>query len=361
MLQAINIALRWLVGLLFIVSGLVKVNDPAGLSYKMQEFFEVWGWHGLHDYTLWLAIVMNIFEVVAGVAVITGWQQKLFNWLLLLLILVFTFLTGYALFSGKIKTCGCFGDCLPLTPAMSFGKDLVLLCLILLFFKIPYASRFQTRTSVMLIALAFVFSAWAQVFVLRHLPFVDCLPYKKGNNILQQMQRPDGSLPDSISIVYRYLKNGKELSFDAEHFPDDFDSTYVFLDRKDVIIRKGDAVPPITDFSLYTLSNIDTTQKLFQFIQPYYLLFMKDASVNDARALRDLIQALTGTDQQWWLVTADVDAALQYAGPTHILKADATVIKTAARVNPTLFKMRGALIEGKRALADAKQLIQPNP
>ena len=66
MLQVLNIALRWLVGLLFIVSGLVKVNDPAGLSYKMQEFFEVWGWHGLHDYTLWLAIVMNIFEVVAG-------------------------------------------------------------------------------------------------------------------------------------------------------------------------------------------------------------------------------------------------------------------------------------------------------
>jgi len=44
------------------------------------------------------------------------------------------FLTGYALFSGKIKTCGCFGDCLPLTPAQSFGKDIALLVLILILF-----------------------------------------------------------------------------------------------------------------------------------------------------------------------------------------------------------------------------------
>jgi uncharacterized membrane protein YphA (DoxX/SURF4 family) len=89
----------------------------------MQEFFEVWGiWHGLNDYTLAMAMIMNVFEVVAGVAVIIGWRMKLFSWLLLLLIIFFTFLTGYALFSGKIKTCGCFGDCLPLTPAQSFGK-----------------------------------------------------------------------------------------------------------------------------------------------------------------------------------------------------------------------------------------------
>ena len=34
--------IRAIVGILFIVSGLVKANDPLGLSYKMQEFFEIW-------------------------------------------------------------------------------------------------------------------------------------------------------------------------------------------------------------------------------------------------------------------------------------------------------------------------------
>ena len=123
---------RWIVGLLFIFSGLVKANDPLGLSYKMQEFFEVWGWTALHDYTLAFSLLMNVFEVVTGVAVIIGWQIRTISWLLLALIIFFTFLTGYALFSGKIKTCGCFGDCLPLTAAQSFTKDLVLLLLIII-------------------------------------------------------------------------------------------------------------------------------------------------------------------------------------------------------------------------------------
>jgi len=122
----LNIA-RFIVGVLFIFSGLIKANDPLGLSYKMQEFFEVWGWGFLDNYTLTLSVFMIAFEIIAGVAVLVGWQMKLFSWLLLLLIIFFTFLTGYALFSGKIRECGCFGDCIPLTADQSFMKDLVLL------------------------------------------------------------------------------------------------------------------------------------------------------------------------------------------------------------------------------------------
>src|SRR5215467_3725298 len=125
---------RIIVGLLFIFSGLIKANDPLGLSYKMQEFFEAWNWYAFNNYTLALSLIMNVFEVLAGLAVIIGWRMQLFSWLLLLLIIFFAFLTGYALFSGKIKTCGCFGDCLPLTPAQSFTKDLVLFILILILF-----------------------------------------------------------------------------------------------------------------------------------------------------------------------------------------------------------------------------------
>src|SRR5918993_2253302 len=94
---------RFIVGVLFIFSGLIKANDPLGLRYKMQEFFEVWGMHAMHDYTLAFSILMIAFEIIAGVAVLVGWKMRLFSWLLLLLTIFFTFLTGYALFSGKIK------------------------------------------------------------------------------------------------------------------------------------------------------------------------------------------------------------------------------------------------------------------
>ena len=117
---------RIIVGLLFIFSGLVKAIDPLGLSYKMQEFFELWGMTQFNEHTLWLSVVMIAFEIIAGVALLLGWQMKLFSWLLLLLILFFTFLTGYAYLSGKFKNCGCFGDCIPITPLTSFVKDIVL-------------------------------------------------------------------------------------------------------------------------------------------------------------------------------------------------------------------------------------------
>ncbi|NNC45382.1 MAG: DoxX family protein, partial [Winogradskyella sp.] len=30
---------RLIVGILFVISGLIKLNDPLGFSYKLQEYF----------------------------------------------------------------------------------------------------------------------------------------------------------------------------------------------------------------------------------------------------------------------------------------------------------------------------------
>src|SRR5579863_6776533 len=127
---------RILVGVLFIFSGLVKADDPLGLSYKMQEFFDVWNFHWFDQVTLAFSILMIVFEIVAGVALLLGWRIRLFSWLLLLLIIFFTFLTGYAFLSGKVRECGCFGDCIPLTAGESFAKDLILLILIVFLFGV---------------------------------------------------------------------------------------------------------------------------------------------------------------------------------------------------------------------------------
>src|SRR6476659_3270854 len=172
-MKKLLIVIRWIVGLLFIFSGLVKANDPLGLSYKMQEFFEAWNWYSFNDYTLAFSLIMNVFEVLAGVAVIIGWRMKLFSWLLLLLILFFTFLTGYALFSGRIKTCGCFGDCLPLTPAQSFGKDIFLLILILILFVYRHQihSALPPRRAMGWLFVITGLMVYAQFYVLKNLPF----------------------------------------------------------------------------------------------------------------------------------------------------------------------------------------------
>ena len=78
--------IRIIVAVLFIFSGFVKANDPLGLSYKMDEFFEVWGMHWLMPYSLAMSIAMIAFEIIAGVALLLGYAYRLFAYLLLALV-----------------------------------------------------------------------------------------------------------------------------------------------------------------------------------------------------------------------------------------------------------------------------------
>lgn len=361
-MKTVIMLIRWFVGLLFIFSGLIKANDPLGLSYKMQEFFEVWGWHFLNEYTLVFSLGMNVLEVVAGVAVIVGWRKSSVSWMLLLLIIFFTFLTGYALFSGKIKTCGCFGDCLPLTPAMSFGKDmlLLLLILILLFTNRKVPSMMSKSGAVIYVVLSLFATAISQWYVLKYLPLVDCLPYKKGNDITEQMKTPVGAIPDSFAIVFQYKKDGKDIFFDQASFPADFDSTYEYVDRTDKLVKKGNGLTAkIVDFSLQNITGADTTDAVFASTNPYVLVFAKD--MNDAA---DWSEKLTKLKMQWAaknisvaIVTADTEKAITLFPGTAIIRCDAIVIKTAARVNPTFFLMQGARVTNKLPLAKADELI----
>jgi uncharacterized membrane protein YphA (DoxX/SURF4 family) len=344
--------IRWVVGLLFIFSGLIKINDPLGLSYKMQEFFEVWHLNGFNDYTLALSMIMNVFEVVAGVAVIIGWQMRVFSWLLLLLILFFTFLTGYALFSGRIKTCGCFGDCLPLTPAQSFGKDIFLLILILILFVYRHQihSALPARRAVGWLFVITGLMVYAQFYVLKNLPFIDCLPYKPGKNILEQMKMPAGAVADSFAIEFDYEKNGKQLTFDQAHFPADFDSTYKFVNRHDKLIKKGNGLEPkIVDFSLMTLDGLDTTQEILGNPNPYILVMAQsmDKASEWGNGFETILKAATDKKIPVFLVTADAERAAELFHVVTILKCDATVMKTAARAVPTYMLMQQANIIDK--------------
>ena len=345
--------IRWSVGLLFIFSGLIKANDPLGLSYKMQEFFEVWGMIYFNDYTLALSLVMNTLEIVAGVALLIKFPYKQTLWLLLGLIVFFTFLTGYALFSGKIKTCGCFGDCIPLTPQTSFIKDIILfICIvILLFTQKKVKANMHPGFGVSILLLATFLVGYGQKQVLTHLPIIDCLPYKQGNDIREKMASPKGAIADSVTIMMEFEKEGKKYFFDANNFPTDFDSTYVYIDRKEVVVSKGNGLKAgIGDFTLTTLSGLDTTQKIFRTPIPYVLVFA--GYVDSSIPWNEMILKLREKYKLIYIVTADKAGAIQSLPGVNVLIGDITMIKTAARVWPTIFVMNGSTIMQKITYQD---------
>ena len=87
---------RILVGATFIISGLIKANDPVGFSIKLEEYFaaSALGLPWLIPYSLGLAMLACLAEVVLGFAVLVGGRMKLATWSLLLLTLFFGWLTA---------------------------------------------------------------------------------------------------------------------------------------------------------------------------------------------------------------------------------------------------------------------------
>jgi uncharacterized membrane protein YphA (DoxX/SURF4 family) len=369
----INIC-RILVGLLFIFSGLVKANDPLGLGYKMQEFFEIWNsglasgsfflktplislFDFLHEHSLFLSVVMIAFEIIAGAALLLGWQMRLFSWLLLLLIIFFTFLTGYAYLSGKFKNCGCFGDCIPITPLTSFLKDILLTILIVfLFVKQKWIKPvFSNRTTNLLMALITFASFAIQWYVLNYLPVFDCLAYKKGKNIPEQMKMPANAIPDSTVITFVYEKQGKQIEFTADKFPADFDSTYKFVSRYDKVVRKGkNNEPPIKGFVLTGLSETDSTSIILE--QPNVILLYIDNFDIPLKKWQNNISKLyeKTVDRKVpiYIVTSHMQEVIDQLKGTplasiQILKSDNTAIRTAARTSPCIYYLQKGTIAGK--------------
>jgi uncharacterized membrane protein YphA (DoxX/SURF4 family) len=393
-MKLITTIARVIVGVLFIFSGLVKAIDPAGLTYKMQEFFEAWAssgyfptlMHTLNEYALISSIVMISLEVVLGVALLIGVQKKLTIWLLFVLVLFFTFLTSYVLFSGKIRACGCFGDCIPLTPVQTFSKDIILLILVLILFAgQKYIKPFlNIKINRAIIIASIICIGYIQWYVLNYLPIKDCLPYKKGNNLLELRKMPANAIPDKYDYVFVYEKNGAKKDFNVSALPD---STWTFVERKQTLIEKGkNNIPLINDFLLfksdsiyiyqkgeeqveYTAANLpdstwelietkfdkqDVTESVLSQQGDYYLLFIRDFKNTD-KWLTDFYTFYTSNinKAKFYIVTPYYEEATKLFNNgknsvgIDVLVCDATAIKTAARVDPTLFKMNGPIVKEK--------------
>jgi uncharacterized membrane protein YphA (DoxX/SURF4 family) len=357
---------RLLVGALFIFSGLVKAIDPLGLAYKMQEFFEVWADAGyfknfmdwLHHYSTGFAVFMITLEVILGVALLIGWQKKITSWLLLLLTLFFTFLTSYVLFSGKIRACGCFGDCIPLTPIQTFTKDIILtlLIIIILFGQKHIQPLFKKMIGSIVILLSLIAVLWLQFYVLKHLPVKDCLPYKPGNNILELRKMPPDAIQDKYSYSFVYEKAGTKKEFDVAALPD---SSWTFVERKQTLVTKGkNNVPLINDFSFTTQSGNDTTEAVLSQPGEYYLLFVKEYPADKERNAIIAMMATRNKSIPVFVITSQPKEINQLFNlgkePMNVpvFTCDGTAIKTAARANPTLFLMKGPVIQDKKSWAD---------
>ena len=355
---------RLFTGLLFIFSGLIKANDPTGFGYKLEEYFLVFGTEFLNDYAVTIAIVICGLEILLGALLLLGFWKRTVAWGLLLLILFFTFLTFYSAFFEVVTSCGCFGDAIPLTPWQSFGKDLVLLALILIIFFNREAIRPLVSgrgTQVFLTVLLIVVSLGIGIYTVSYLPFIDFLPYKKGNNLPALMTLPEGEVGDQYDIIYtlRHKTSGEEKQVsDKIYLADELwkdESWEIVGDPESKLVSKGYQVP-IPDLLISDANGEDVTQQLIE--NPYYNLVVVAWNLDQTNldALHRINELVTEVTEAYniravLLTASGTQQAEQISRElgllTEIFYADAVPLKSMVRANPGVLLLRNGTVIDK--------------
>ena len=354
---------RIFVGVLFIISGFIKLNDPVGFSYKLQEYFgeNVLDLEFLIPFALGLAILLVIFEVMVGIMLLIGYLPKFTIWSLLGMITFFTFLTFYSAYYNKVTDCGCFGDALPLTPWQSFLKDLVLFILIIVLYlgRSYITPLVPQHTHKWIVFAGFLGCMSFAYYVLMHLPAIDFRPYKIGANITEGMQVPDGAVEPQFAYHWKFKDGGEEKIITTEGaYPE---TTGEFIAVETEMIDEG-YTPPIHDFSIEK-DGEDFTKNYLE--KPKVILVVL---YNLAKSEKEGLSKLNELQKEAKVNNYDI-IALSASGPADIRRikevyqlnfdfyfTDETALKTMIRSNPGVFRLHKGTILQKLHWNDIEDL-----
>lgn len=337
---------------LFIFSGLIKLNDPLGFAYKLEEYFseDVLNMEFLIPYALTLSIVIVIFEVVVGVMLLLGKCRKFTLWSLLLMIVFFTFLTFYSAYFNKVTDCGCFGDAIKLTPWESFTKDVILLGLILiLFFGRKYIKPiFTSSVRNILLLVSVLFCVYVVFHVLNHLPFIDFRAYKVGTNIPEAMSYPPDAKKPIYDYDWKFNINGKEEIITTQGSYPQVEGEYISVETR--LVQEG-YTPPIMDFNIEDKEG----SRMEEFMEKDKLLMVLvyNAEKANPKGFKGIKELTDKAAQQGYTVIGltATDKHIDQLKSEHGLGfdfyfCDEKVLKTMARSNPAVLKLnRGTIVQ----------------
>jgi uncharacterized membrane protein YphA (DoxX/SURF4 family) len=355
---------RLFVGILFIISGLIKLNDPIGFSYKLDEYFgePVFNLPFFVPFSLAIALFLVILEVVLGIMLLIGYKSKFTIWSLLSMVILFSFLTFYSAYFDVVKDCGCFGDALHLTPWQSFTKDIVLVffILVLLFNHNLVKPLFSHNIQSFLVIMGFALAGFMGFWVLNHLPIIDFRPYKLETNIQKGMEIPEGAPKSVVEMIFIYDVNGVPKEFTEKELMS-IPVGATFVDRKDKVITEG-YVPPIHDFAMEK----DGSDYKEEFLNEPKLLIvvaydLVKASENGMKKLNELHKNAIAKGYKIIGMTASSPEEItktktQFGLLFDFYFCDATTLKTIERANPSIVILEKGTIKQKVHHNDIRKL-----
>lgn len=358
---------RVITGLLFIFSGLIKINDPMGFAYKLEEYSVAFNLKWLGSYSLALSVSLCVLEIVLGAAILLGLKSKLVTRGLLALIIFFAFLTFYSAWFHKVTECGCFGDAIPMTQWQSFGKNVLLLLMIIhmcIYYKL-IQPLVNLKAAWALLLLSGAVSAGLGYYTINHLPVFDFLPYKIGNHLPDLMKIPAGAATDEFEITYT-LKNThtgqvRQLS-DKEYLSSKIyeNKDWKYISASEPVLIKAGYQAPLKDFRITDAQGIDHTDEIVN-NQGYELLYIEydlhNADIEAQGQLNDLATTAQEFNVRTIGITAestqDVDLFCRKVNTMYeMFYCDAVPLKMIVRANPGVVLLHNGTVVNKWHMAD---------
>ena len=234
-----------LFGLVFLVSGWLKILDPMGTGLIVSAYFNAAHLGFLSVISIPVGVGLSVLELLLGISVLTGIQLRRMASVVFILMLFFTGLSLVLYIFDPIPDCGCFGEAFTLANAQTFWKNVVLLLAAFVIFLhrkryrilAPAVAEWSFLGFYLLLALtvsiaALIWTSW-----------VDYGVFRPGTSVLERMEAARQHQP-TYQTVFVYEKDGQQQEFALDQLPD---STWTFVDSQ---TRQLGTARPLFDFPL---------------------------------------------------------------------------------------------------------------
>ncbi len=344
---------RLVMAITFIFSGYVKAIDPLGTQYKIADYLTALHMNGIvPDWaTLLASVALSTVEFTIGILLLFAIRRRQVSKVCLLVMTVMTLVTVWIFISDPVKDCGCFGDAVKLTNGQTLAKNVILLAIALMLWKMPLRMvRFISKsTQWIVINYTLLFAVALSGWSLWDLPAFDFRPYHIGANIEKGMEIPEGAKQPQFETTFIMEKDGQRKEFTIDNYPD---STWKFIDSKTVQTEEG-YVPPIHDFSIEdrktgedkTHEVLDAKGYTFLLISPT----LAKADDSNFGVIDQLYEYAQDHDYPFLCLTAsdekDISKWQDITGAEYpFYTTDGTTLKTMIRSNPGLILLKDGTI-----------------
>ena len=237
----------FLVGVVFFLSGVLKLMDPVGSGLIVGEYYKFLHLGFLDFSSKFAGTALAFIETMSGVALITGVWRRVTAFIVSCFLAFFTLLTLALLIFNPVMDCGCFGEAIHLTHLQSFLKNVVLCVLTFAAFW-PFKSFGRNkRRKYVAFSLVSVAVVALMLYSLLYIPLVDFTEFKPGVRLAASDTHHRQDTDEIYEAVFVYEKGGVQERFTLDALPD---STWTYVSTETVTkARNHDDYTPALSFT----------------------------------------------------------------------------------------------------------------